>query len=40
MFLPKLFTDAASALGTLPGIGPKAAERLVFYLLDQPEEEV
>ncbi|MDO9100617.1 MAG: recombination mediator RecR [Caldisericota bacterium] len=40
MFLPKLFTDAALTLGTLPGIGPKAAERLVFYILDQPEEEV
>ncbi len=27
-------------LGKLPGIGPKSAQRLAFYLFNQPEEEV
>ena len=27
-------------LGRLPGIGPKSAQRIAFYLLDAPEEEV
>ncbi len=40
MYLPKRFIDLAARLGGLPGIGPKAADRLVFYLLDQSEEDV
>lgn len=40
MYLPKRFIDLADRLGSLPGIGPKAADRLVFYLLDQSEENV
>jgi recombination protein RecR len=28
------------ALGKLPGVGPKTAQRLAFYLLDAPEAEV
>ncbi len=27
-------------LGTLPGIGPKSAQRIAFYLLEQEEEDV
>lgn len=27
-------------LGRLPGIGPKSAQRLAFYLFNQPEEDV
>ncbi len=27
-------------LGRLPGIGPKGAQRIAFWLLDQPEEDV
>ncbi|MGB9665973.1 MAG: recombination mediator RecR [Candidatus Cryosericum sp.] len=40
MFLPRRFIELSAKLSSLPGIGPKAADRLVFYLLDQPEEEV
>jgi Recombinational DNA repair protein (RecF pathway) len=40
VFLPKRFIDASSRLSSLPGIGPKAADRLVFYLLDQSEDDV
>ncbi|MCX6084242.1 MAG: recombination mediator RecR [Caldiserica bacterium] len=40
MFLPKRFIEVSARLGSLPGIGPKAADRLVFYLLDQPEDDV
>ncbi len=40
MFLPRRFIEVSARLGSLPGIGPKAADRLVFYLLDQPEDEI
>lgn len=40
MFLPRRFIELSSKFSGLPGIGPKAADRLVFYLLDQSEEEV
>jgi len=40
VFLPKRFLELSAKLSTLPGIGPKAADRLVFYLLDQPQEEI
>ncbi len=40
MFLPKRFLELSAKLSALPGIGPKAADRLAFFLLDQPAEEV
>lgn len=32
--------DLIDELGRLPGIGPKSAQRIAFWLLDQPAEEV
>ncbi|MCI1749075.1 MAG: recombination mediator RecR [Acidipropionibacterium sp.] len=32
--------DLIDALSRLPGIGPKGAQRIAFYLLDAPAEEV
>ena len=32
--------DLIDELGQLPGIGPKSAQRLAFYLLDAPTEDV
>jgi len=32
--------DVIDGLGRLPGIGPKSAQRIGFWLLDQPAEEV
>ena len=32
--------DLIDELATLPGIGPKGAQRIAFWLLDQPEEDV
>lgn len=32
--------DLIDELGRLPGIGPKSAQRIVFWLLDQPAEDV
>jgi len=32
--------DLIDALGRLPGIGPKSAQRIGFWLLDQPAEDV
>jgi len=32
--------DLIAELGTLPGIGPKSAQRIAFWLLDQPLEDV
>lgn len=39
-FLPKSIQDLSLALSRLPGIGPKTANRLAFYLINRPEEEV
>ncbi len=36
--LPKSLQAAIDQLARLPGIGPKSASRLVFYLLTRPEE--
>ncbi|MBV9131440.1 MAG: recombination protein RecR, partial [Chloroflexi bacterium] len=33
-------TRAVEAFATLPGIGPKTAQRLAFYLLRQPADTV
>ncbi|WP_203568034.1 recombination mediator RecR [Aestuariimicrobium ganziense] len=32
--------ELIDALGTLPGVGPKSAQRIAFHLLDAPPEEV
>lgn len=32
--------DLIDALGALPGVGPKSAQRIAFHLLDAPVEEV
>ncbi len=36
---PELVQKAIEELSKLPGIGQKSAERIVFYLLDQPKSE-
>ncbi len=38
--LPTSVTRAISVIEKLPGIGPKSATRLVFYLLNTPNEFV
>ena len=32
--------DLLDALGSLPGVGPKSAQRIAFHLLDAPVEDV
>lgn len=38
--LPASLENLIAQLSSFPGIGPKSAERLAFYLLKQPEEEL
>ena len=38
--LPQQITTAIQALAKLPGIGPKSASRLVYYLIKKPKAEV
>ncbi len=38
MLLPKPIQDLINAFSRLPGIGPKTASRLTFYLLRAPED--
>lgn len=38
--LPKPVIKLIEAFSTLPGIGPKTASRLAFYLLNQPKDSV
>ncbi len=38
MLLPQPIQDLINALSRLPGIGPKTASRLTFYLLNAPDE--
>ena len=38
MILPEPIQNLVNALSRLPGIGPKSASRLAFYLLRAPEE--
>ncbi len=38
--LPPSISKAIEAFNGLPGVGPKTAERLVFYLLRKPDEDV
>jgi len=40
MRYPNALVTLIRELGRLPGIGPKSAQRLAFYLFDQPEEDV
>jgi len=40
MYLPKPIQDLINAFERLPGIGPKTAQRLTFYLLHFPQEEL
>ena len=39
MILPQSIQDVINAFSRLPGIGPKTASRLAFYLLHAPEEQ-
>lgn len=36
--LPKSLQDAIDALGTLPGVGPRTAERYAYYLFRSDEK--
>ncbi len=38
--LPRAITRLVESFEKLPGIGPKSAQRLVFYLLHNPESEL
>lgn len=38
--LPKVVTRLVEKFERLPGIGPKSAQRIVFYLLHNPESEL
>ncbi len=38
--IPKSVQDLIEEFGKLPGIGPKSASRLTFYLLTKPTEDV
>lgn len=40
MRYPTPLTTLIRELGRLPGIGPKSAQRLAFYLFNRPEDEV
>lgn len=40
MKLPKSVRSAIEQFEKLPGVGPKSAQRLVFYLLHNPESEL
>ncbi|MEJ2666980.1 MAG: recombination mediator RecR [Deinococcales bacterium] len=40
MRYPSALVALIRELGRLPGIGPKSAQRLAFYLFNQPEEDV
>lgn len=40
MLLPKSITNLIESFEKLPGIGPKTAQRLVFYLLHVPQEQL
>jgi recombination protein RecR len=40
MKFPKPISNLIESFERLPGIGPKTAQRLTFYLLHFPEEEL
>ena len=37
---PNCIQNLINEFSKLPGVGPKAAERIVFYLLEKPKQEV
>lgn len=39
MYYPKTLAKLVGALEKLPGVGPKSAQRMAFYILHAPEEE-
>jgi recombination protein RecR len=40
MKFPPALINLIRELGRLPGVGPKSAQRLAFYLFNQPKEDV
>ena len=38
--LPKVINRLGEKFERLPGIGPRSAQRIVFYLLHNPESEL
>ena len=40
MKIPKAIQNVVESFERLPGIGPKSAERLTFYLLHVPQGEL
>ncbi len=38
--LPRAVTNLVESFEKLPGVGPKSAQRLVFYLLHNPESQI
>jgi len=40
MKIPKVISDLVDSFQKLPGIGPKSAQRLAFYLLHVPQSEL
>lgn len=40
MIYPKSVEELINALNKLPGIGPKSAQRIAFYILKSPKEEI
>ena len=40
MKIPRVITDLTESFQKLPGIGPKTAQRLTYYLLHVPQEQL
>jgi len=40
LIYPKSVEELINALNKLPGIGPKSAQRIAFYILKSPKEEI
>jgi recombination protein RecR len=40
MKLPRSLSNLITQFEKLPGVGPKSAQRLTFYLLHVPESEI
>lgn len=40
MYYPKPLAKLVGALEKMPGIGPKSAQRIAFYILHAPDEEI
>ena len=39
-YFSKQISELIEELSKLPGVGPKSAQRLAFYLINRPVEEV